>query len=667
LLSLWKDPKATFPKWEEEIWWELWVPNNSVREFTTVAKQTKLIIKPPVVFIERTVFAAYGTAERINIVRLASGAFAEIRRIKETPSYYMEMDSIEQEKWVDDLVGRIEQPKNDALSLCLLDTGVNNAHALLQNLLQDDDMHAYHPEWSTKDTGHPYYHGTAMAGLSLYGDLQEILTHSDPIQQSYRLESVRILSPNNDTDKDLYGAIIDDAVSQVEIQAPHRKRSFCLAITSPHYEGGHPSEWSASIDTISYNNGDESRLFCISTGNVRETTPQENYIDRCKSETIESPAQAWNALSIGAYTEKTNITDDGFDSWSAIAGLGMISPHSRSSYNWEKQWPIKPEVLFEGGNWAASPDGTLWDDGTDSLSLLTTHHSPLFRQFNTANATSSATALANRLITNIQAKYPKYTLETVRGLVVHGASWTEKMLEELYPLKMTPRGKLLRLYGYGAASEESSLSSFINRSTVISEQVIQPFKKVKSKVELNESHLVPLPLPKNFLEELGNQIIRLKVTLSYFIEPNPSQRGYSGRYSYASHGLRFIMQCDGESIDRLISRAGSLSKKEGESDQITGDDHWFLGANQRNKGCIISDIWEASATDIAQLEHIAIYPIGGWWKTRPKHGKGNTKSKYSLILSLETDDSSIDIYSRVENKVKALVSASISSEIEIKT
>ena len=30
----------------------------------------------------------------------------------------------------------------------------------------------------------------------------------------------------------------------------------------------------------------------------------------------------------------------------------------------------------------------------------------------------------------------------------------------------------------------------------------------------------------------------MRVTLSYFIEPNPSQRGNS-RYRYQSHGLRF--------------------------------------------------------------------------------------------------------------------------------
>ena len=48
-----------------------------------------------------------------------------------------------------------------------------------------------------------------------------------------------------------------------------------------------------------------------------------------------------------------------------------------------------------------------------------------------------------------------------------------------------------------------------------------------------------LPWPQEQLRDLFGADVRLRVTLSYFVEPNPSSRGWQGRYRYASHGLRF--------------------------------------------------------------------------------------------------------------------------------
>ena len=44
------------------------------------------------------------------------------------------------------------------------------------------------------------------------------------------------------------------------------------------------------------------------------------------------------------------------------------------------------------------------------------------------------------------------------------------------------------------------------------------------------------------LEELGENDVRMRVTLSYFVEPNPPRRGYVARHQYASHGLRFSVR-----------------------------------------------------------------------------------------------------------------------------
>jgi hypothetical protein len=85
---------------------------------------------------------------------------------------------------------------------------------------------------------------------------------------------------------------------------------------------------------------------------------------------------------------------------------------------------------------------------------------------------------------------------------------------------------------------------------------------------MREMHLHELPWPKDVLEELGQTPVRLRVTLSYFIEPNPGRRGWQKRHRYASHGLRFDLKFPTETIDdfrkRLNQRA--LDEDEGKPD-----------------------------------------------------------------------------------------------------
>ena len=86
---------------------------------------------------------------------------------------------------------------------------------------------------------------------------------------------------------------------------------------------------------------------------------------------------------------------------SPIAAEGGLSPFSTTSVTWDRHWPLKPDVVFEGGNAAKDPFSAVW---LPSLSLLTTHHLPANRLFTTANATSAATALASRFTARISRR-----------------------------------------------------------------------------------------------------------------------------------------------------------------------------------------------------------------------------------------------------------------------
>jgi hypothetical protein len=154
----------------------------------------------------------------------------------------------EQVQWLEHAQANLVLPPGESPVVCILDTGINNGHPLLQPLLADADRHTYDPGWGTHDH---QGHGTEMAGLSLYGDLKEILGGADPVAVTHRLESVKILPPVGINEPHLYGAITAESIARVEVQAPGRPRIICMAVTATDdRDRGRPSSWSAEVDAL---------------------------------------------------------------------------------------------------------------------------------------------------------------------------------------------------------------------------------------------------------------------------------------------------------------------------------------------------------------------------------------------------------------------------------
>ena len=171
--------------------------------------------------------------------------------------------------------------------------------------------------------------------------------------------------------------------------------------------------------------------------------------------------------------------------------------------------------------------------------------------------------------------------------------------------------------------------------------------------KMNEMHLHELPWPKNVLEQLGQTPVRLRVTLSYFIEPNPGRRGWKKRHRYASHGLRFDLKAPTESKDEFRKRLNKQALDEGEDkpNASGSSTEWFVGESARSKGSIHSDIWEGTAADLAERGAVGIYPVSGWWKDQPNRDRSQVGARYALIVSIETEVEGVDIWTPVAQEV----------------
>jgi hypothetical protein len=469
-----------------------------------------------------------------------------------------------------------------------------------------------------------------------------------------------MLPPIGQNDPALYGWITQECISRVEIQAPFRKRVICMPVTSEGINQGTPSSWSAAIDNMCFGrdeNSDEliQRLIILCVGNIRGDINRGDYIINNDSASAENPSQSWNALVVGAFTEKVNIVDAKYRRWKPIASAGDLSPRSRTSCIWSRQWPNRPDVVFEGGNLATNGAGT--GEDLDDLSLLTVHHKVNQRLFTLFSDTSAATALAGYFAAQILIENPDFWPETVRALIVHSATWTAAMRKYL-PTRSQQKDKsiLLRRYGYGVPSLGKALRSATNDLTMIVEDGFQPFqrKENQSNVTTKDMNLHTLPWPKKELESLGERDVEMRITLSYFIESNPGERGWVRRYSYPSHGLRFATKNATDTLEAFKKQITKDAQEEGDSISFKEDSGWFLGSKLRNRGSVHSDIWTGTAADLAakDADAIGVYPVGGWWKERPMHNRSGEQIRYALIVSIRVMGEGADIYTPVETLLR---------------
>jgi hypothetical protein len=660
--ALWTDSQDVLPITEDPIWWEVWLRAGKDRDeirdfFTTHATRIGLEVgEETSIFPDRTVILARGTKSQMARSIHLLNCVAELRKAKDTADFFSEMPPTEQAEWVQTALANLTPPSNLAPAVCILDTGISRLHPLIAPALQESDLHSCHPGWGVADH---HGHGTEMAGLALYGDLTEILAGVGSITLGHRLESVKILPPTGQNPAHLYGAITREGVARAEIQAPERQRVVSMAVATTDFrDRGQPSEWSAAIDSLTSGADDDQRRLVIISGGNTDPAERHQYPDSNLTDGVHDPGQAWNALTVGAFTEKAHIDPAAYPDWTPIAPPGDLSPSSTTSVIWARPWPLKPDIVLEGGNMGLDP-GTGTADYVDSLELLSTYYRPLERLLVTARETSAATAQASRMAAILQAQYPDFWPETLRAVLVHSADWTPAMRHRVAAEGLSRRKSaeyLLRCYGFGVPQLQSLLWSAQNSLTLIVQESLQPYDRVDGKVKTRDMHIHAIPWPREVLQQLGETSVEMRVTLSYFIEPNPARRGWTKKHRYMSHGLRFDVKTPTETLDQFRARINQASRDEELGNPTSSDAaDWLLGPDIRSLGSIHSDLWKGTAADLAERGFLGVYPVIGWWRERHQLGRWGRMARYSLVVTIKTPETTMDIYNPVATMIRPVI------------
>ena len=165
--------------------------------------------------------------------------------------------------------------------------------------------------------------------------------------------------------------------------------------------------------------------------------------------------------------------------------------------------------------------------------------------------------------------------------------------------------------------------------------------KVRRKVKLYR-----LPLPEGLLSD-SDPDVELRVTLSYFTEPNRF-----GRRTYHGLDLKWDMQGPQESEDSFLQRINVLKRPmDADGKRVRGATtksfDWDIGIQLRSRGTVQSDRWRGKMSSLVGDKLIAIVPVLGWWDQRKP--LRTEQMRFSLVVSVFGPG----VYAAVKSRIEA--------------
>ena len=369
----------------------------------------------------------------------------------------------------------------------------------------------------------PSDHGTLVAGLLAYGDVEDALARAE-WSAFGPIHSVRVLEPDPGvtgrtrfpTDEPAH-RVIESAIRA--LHATHGVRVFNLSVTDDiAYSGPHVSVWTERLDDLAR---ELDVVIVVAVGNQwpAELPPQADLVGAYPAyllsdgARIAEPAVAANVVTVGSIAHaEAPQTHDGTSRPGdrAIAKSRQPSPFTRTGPGAGRA--IKPDLVERGGNWVLDDTDRLRDPdhGVSVISLVRRDQ----RFFGVANGTSFAAPRVARLAAAILQRYPDASANLIRALLGIAATPIEN------PGALEDK-ELRRIAGYGHPHAARALDSAGPRVAMIDEGTIAADTVV----------VHPVTIPDEFAR--GGSWRTITVALAFDPEVRRTRREYlAGRMSF---------------------------------------------------------------------------------------------------------------------------------------
>jgi hypothetical protein len=538
-----------------------------------------------------------------------------------------------------------EPPPDDAPAVCVIDSGIQENHYLLEAAIDSDSSWCLLPDESPTDVSdyvRPGGHGTRVAGAILFGEyIPRVGTH----QFSWWIQNARVLDKYAKLPDRLFPPAMLRAVVNRFYNGEKRTRIYNHSIASATpCRLRHMSSWAAEIDYLSYRN---DILVVVSSGNLYSsgttTIPgiQDHlnagrsypaYLHEAASR-IANPAQSLQALTVGSVTYGQYEDAD----WRSFGkGPGHPSSFTRCGLGiWNS---IKPEVVEFGGDDLVS-HATPHNVGTPECGsdvypelVRSTMYPPGPAAASDSVGTSFAAPKVTRIAARLQEVLPEESCLLYRALIVQSARWPEWTRE----IPADKRLDVIRWIGYGMPDIDRATSNTEFRTTLITSG--------DRSVSAGGCHVYQIPIPGQLRRPGFDFDVLIEVTLSYAAEPRRTRRN---RRRYLSTWVDWKSSNRDEPIDRFRTRA---LKTEDEAEGPGEPFRWTIGTrtNQgdvrevsRNAGTVQKDWTVVKSGSLPEDFCIAVVGHQGW-STDPE-----STATYSLTVSIEVVGREIPIYEHV--------------------
>lgn len=338
-------------------------------------------------------------------------------------------------------------PNDDAPAVCVIDSGIQEAHVLLEPAVDQASSLCFLQGTAADDVADyvkPGGHGTRVAGALLYGE--EIATGAD-FQLPFWIQNARVLDQDNRMPVELFPPEALRAVVRRFREGAKKTRIFNHSINATaSCRTRYMSAWAAEIDLLS---SSDDVLFVQSAGNLPLTGSHaqpgvkdhlqagRNYPAYLleKSVRIANPAQSLQALTVGS----VGYGDFETEYWRTFGRTpGAPSAFTRTGFSlWDV---IKPEVVeFGGDDVRAIANPELVQTGGKIPAacpelVRSTMHPPGKGHDRDETGTSFATPKVARIAALLQGVLPDEPTLLYRALIVQSArwpAWAEDVLSEL--------------------------------------------------------------------------------------------------------------------------------------------------------------------------------------------------------------------------------------------
>jgi subtilisin family serine protease len=395
-----------------------------------------------------------------------------------------------------DELPEVDPPADEAPLIGLVDSGVKSAHPLIAPALAD----ATALSAGIPDGEDAHGHGTRVAGLLLHGSVEDGLRRGVFPRPLARLLSVRVLGADNQ--------FPHDAVWEHEIErairycAEQGARVINLSIADPEtrYRGAHATPVAGLLDQLAR---ELDIVIVVPTGNVHiaeYAAFDDAVVDDYAIALLESPdtamldpAPAALALTVGAISSGElagSSAGRGAATRRALGGDGWPAPFSRRGPGVDQA--IKPELSAPGGSlaWDVELKSVIEDPG---LGCLSTSGAIPERVFDMDIGTSYAAPLVARAASAVIARYPDFSANLVRALVLQAAVHPS-FADALQTGSDSERRQAVeRLVGHGSPRLVEAVESNAHRTVLIAE----------GSIPMDGTHVYEVPIPSSFLASGG--------------------------------------------------------------------------------------------------------------------------------------------------------------------